>query len=75
MSQTYRMWANLEFQHTFADGDLEQDPDRAPGDLTPTDAAMQALIVGLDAALRDTIRAVRIELDLDGKLEQAIGRS
>jgi hypothetical protein len=49
---TFRVHCAFEIQHTFAESEVEQDPDGGEGDFCPTDAAIKAL----EQELRDLIQ-------------------
>jgi hypothetical protein len=60
------MVAVIEFQHTFSDDDLEHS---GLADVEPTDAAMQALVLRLEQALRQ-FNPRRVELEADVEMEE-----
>jgi hypothetical protein len=62
MPLTVRIVAAVEFQHTFADDDLEHS---GLVDIEPTDAAMQALVIRIENLLRPGILPRRVELEVD----------
>ena len=70
MLVTFSLVAVIEFQHTFADADLEPDEGGAAGDFAPSDAALQALMLELERALRPVCAPRRVELEVDVDLDQ-----
>ncbi len=65
MPVTFSMVAVIEFQHTFTDAELEQDEGAAAGDPSPSDAAMEALVLALEHVMRPAFLPRRVELEAD----------
>ncbi|HWA16512.1 MAG TPA: hypothetical protein VG817_08765 [Gemmatimonadales bacterium] len=62
------MTAVVEFTHTFTAGEVEPEDGGGPDDVTPTDAAMQALLLEIEQVVRPVFLPRRVELEADIEL-------
>lgn len=70
MLVTFTMTAVIEFTHTFAEDEVEQEEGGGPDDLAPTDAALQALLLELEQVVRPILLPQRVELEADIELHR-----